>query len=182
MAKVHFKLQRKEVLIFVAALLFWSCRAKTEKEKSSLDSLGKTDSTKLENTTARNKEPTDDRGTYSDTLKGFEKRIYFDIDKIYTGKTYVNKNNVDAFYRVLEIPEEENVMLIAENIAIGEEGGKAKLIKLVRLTDDNSALPKFGLSTVDSLRFLDSVRIQGYFNSKKMIINLDDLKEYHPAY
>ena len=29
---------------------------------------------------------------------------------------------------------------------------------------------------VDSLKFIDSVRIEGYFNHKKMIINIDTIK------
>jgi len=88
-----------------------------------------------------------------------------------------------VFYRVLVIPEEENIMLIAENISVGdEEGGNLKLVKLARITDDDSALPKFGLSSVDSLKFIDTTKIDGYFNGKKLTINLDKLKSYHPSY
>jgi len=118
----------------------------------------------------------------TDSTADFERRIYLKIDEIKTGKVYTNKNNSDVFYRVLIVPEEENIMLLAENISIGEEGGNFKLVKLSRITDDNSALPKFGLGSVDSLKFIDSVRIQGYFNNKKMIINLDKLKNYHISY
>jgi len=74
-------------------------------------------------------------------------------------------------------------MIIAENIEVlGEEGGNFKLIKLSRLTDDDSVLPKFGISSVDSLKFIDSVNIEGYFNNTKKRINLDKLKPYHPIF
>jgi hypothetical protein len=106
----------------------------------------------------------------------FEKNNYLSIDKIYSGHTYINSNGNSAFYRILEIPEEENIALYVENISVGEEGGNYQLIKRVRLTDDNSVLPKFGLSTVDSLKFIDSVKIEGYFNDKKRVINLVEIK------
>jgi hypothetical protein len=108
--------------------------------------------------------------------KQFENNIYLKIDEICTGKVYTNKDNKDVFYSVLVIPEEENLTLIAENISIGEEGGNYQLIKRIRLTDDNSVLPEFGLRSVDSLKFVDSVKIEGYFNEKKRIINIDTLK------
>ncbi|WP_426670569.1 hypothetical protein ACPPVU_04830 [Mucilaginibacter sp. McL0603] len=107
----------------------------------------------------------------------FEIKIYLKADAIYSGKVYTNKDKKDVFYRILEIPEEENIMLIAENISIGEEGGNYQLIKRVRLTDDNAVLPRFGLSKIDSVKFIDSVRVEGYFNDKKMIINVDSLKK-----
>jgi hypothetical protein len=107
----------------------------------------------------------------------FERKIFLKVDAIYSGKVYTNKDNKDVFYRILEIPEEENIMLIAENISVGDEGGNYQLIKRIRLTDDNSALPKFGLSKIDSIKFIDSVRIEGYFNDKKMVINIDSLKK-----
>jgi hypothetical protein len=102
----------------------------------------------------------------------FERKIYLRADAIYSGKVYTNKNKKDVFYRILEIPEEENIMLIAENISIDEEGGDYQLIKRIRLTDDNSVLSKFGLNKLDSVKFIDSVRVEGYFNGKKMIIML----------
>ena len=96
--------------------------------------------------------------------------MYLKIDKIYSGSVYTNKAGHDVFYRILEIPEEENTLLIAENISIGDEGGNYQLIKRVNL---NEVLTRHGSLTVDSLKFIDSVNIQGYFNDKKMIVNLD---------
>jgi len=126
---------------------------------------------------------TDPRQLKVDSNTEFERRIYFEIDQIYSGKVYSTKNNQSAFYRVLIVPEEENIMIIAENIEVlGEEGGNFKLIKLSRLTDDDSVLPKFGISSVDSLKFIDSVNIEGYFNNTKKRINLDKLKPYHPIF
>jgi hypothetical protein len=55
------------------------------------------------------------------------------------------------------------------------------LRKLSRLTDNNSVLPEFGLNSVDSIRFIDSITIEGYFNGNKKKINLDKLKPYHPV-
>ncbi len=119
---------------------------------------------------------------YTDSISEFEKRIYFNIDNMWTGPAYTNRNDLSLFYRVLEIPEEENIMLIVENISVGDEGGNFKLVKLSRLTDDSSVLPRFGLFSVDSLKFLDSVKIEGYFNHKKMVVDLDKLFAYHPSY
>jgi len=105
-----------------------------------------------------------------------EHKIYLKANAIYSGSVYTNKENKDVFYRIVEIPEEENIALIAENISIGEEGGNYQLIKRIRLTDNNSLMPKFGLNKADSIKFIDSVRVEGYFNGKKMIINLDSIK------
>ncbi|MEN0054320.1 MAG: hypothetical protein AAGC65_11655 [Mucilaginibacter sp.] len=109
-------------------------------------------------------------------LTEFEKGVYLKIDEIKSGKIYSNDNKLDVFYRVLTIPEEENIMLIAENISISEEGGGYHLVRRVQLTNDNSVFAKFGLQKIDSLNFVDSVTIRGYFNGKKMNINLNTLK------
>ena len=106
-----------------------------------------------------------------------EHKIYLKANAIYSGSVYTNKDNKDVFYRVVEIPEEEYITLIAENISIGEEGGNYQLIKRIRLTDDNAVLPKYGLNNIDSIKFIDSVRVEGYFNGKKMVINLDSIKK-----
>ena len=108
----------------------------------------------------------------------FEKQIYLKIDKVFSGPSYINNNNQQVFYRLLEIPEEENLSIYLENINIGEEGGNYKLLERKRLTDDNSVLPKFGLSRVDSLTFIDSVTIVGYFNEERMKIDLKKGKRF----
>ncbi len=149
------------VIVF-AFLIISSCKS-PQKKVSSPDTP--------KTTSPKNQALSDDK-----ELK-FESKIYLKTDAIYSGKVYTNKDNKDVFYRVLEIPDEENITLIAENISIGEEGGNYQLIKRVRLTDDNSVLQKFGLNKVDSLKFIDSVRIQGYFNHKKMIINIDSIQK-----
>ena len=101
----------------------------------------------------------------------FEKNNYFQIHQIYNGSVFNNKE----YYRILEIPVEENVSLVAEKISIGEEGLNHKLIKRALLTAENSVLPQF-ISKVDSIKFIDSVRIQLIWNKKKIKINLDSLK------
>lgn len=117
------------------------------------------------------------------SIAEFEQRVYLKISELHTGKEYTNKLGQTVFYRVLVVPEEENIMLLAENIQVnGEEGGDLQLAKIVRITDDNSALPKFGLVSADSLQFIDSVNIQGYFNHQKKIINLDKLKPYRVSH
>jgi hypothetical protein len=108
----------------------------------------------------------------TDTAKGFEQQVYLKIDKISSGPVYEDNNEANVFYRILEIPEEENISLYAEKISIGEEGGNYKLVKRIRLTDENSVLPKFSLTKVDSLKFTDSVTVSGYFNEKKQSIKL----------
>jgi len=112
-----------------------------------------------------------------DTNVQFETQVYLKIDQILSGETYVDKNGADVFFRIIEIPEEENISLYAEQISIGDEGGNYKLIKRVRLTDDKSVLPKFGISAVDSLKFKDTTTISGYFNKNKLTINLLALKK-----
>jgi hypothetical protein len=149
-------------VIVLAFLIISSCKS-PQKKVSSPDTP--------KTTVPKNEAQSDDRELQ------FENKIYLKADAIYSGKVYTNKDSEGVFYRVLEIPDEENITLIAENISIGEEGGNYQLIKRIRLTDDNSVLEKFGLNKVDSIKFIDSVRIQGYFNGKKMIINIDSLKK-----
>lgn len=164
----------KALKYFLVFSIFCSCLSKDQKSKNfsilnkdSNQSLNKVQQTSIKN----------DWLERDGQNIAFEKTIYLKIDQIYTGKIYNNYKS-PMFFRVLVIPEEENIMLIAEKISIGEEGGNYKLVIRIRLTDDNSTLPKFGLNNIDSLRFIDSVTIQGYFNNKKMIINLEKLKNY----
>jgi hypothetical protein len=114
--------------------------------------------------------------TSLDNLPELERNIYLKIEEIHTGKLYISKNKKEVFYRLLVIPEEENIMLVAENIQIGEEGGGYKLLKTIRLTNIGLTPPKSNLYKVDSLKFTDSVTVQGYFNDKKKSINLERLK------
>jgi hypothetical protein len=155
----------KPLIIILAIALLYGCSSKGVKQPA--DSLRKTSAPKT---------------ATIDSLAEFEKKIYLNIDEIKSGKVFTNSNKQDVFYRVLVIPQEENMMLIAENIKPGEEDGNYKLVKMLRITDDGSALPKLGLGTVDSLKFIDSVNIEGYFNHKKQIINLDKLKPWHVSY
>jgi hypothetical protein len=157
----------KPVLLLLLFLLLYGC---TSEQGKPLPGGIKTTSNPLDNK------------VITDSTAEFERRIYFNIDEIVSGKVYTNKDKIDVFYRVLVIPEEENIMLIAEDISVGEEGGGFKLVKLSRITDEHSALPRFGLYSADSLKFIDSVRVQGYFNKQKKIINLDKLKSYHVSY
>ena len=101
----------------------------------------------------------------------FEKKNYLQIHQIYNGPVFNNKE----YYRILEIPVEENVTLVTEKISVGEEGSNHKLIKRAMLTAENSVLPQF-ISKVDSIKFIDSVRIQLIWNKKRIKINLDSLK------
>jgi hypothetical protein len=112
----------------------------------------------------------------SDILPALQRNIYLKIDEIHTGKLYINKNKQEVFYRLLIIPEEENILLVAENIQPGEEGGGYKLLKTIRLTNTGLTLPNSNLYKVDSLKFIDSVTVRGYFNDKKKSINLENLK------
>lgn len=112
----------------------------------------------------------------ADSLPTLQREIYLKIDEIHAGKLYINKNKQDVFYRLLVIPEEENILLVAENIQPGEEGGGYKLLKTIQLTNNGLTLPNSNLYKVDSLKFIDSVTVQGYFNGKKNSINLESLK------
>jgi hypothetical protein len=167
--------------ILIVSQVFYCCTSgvsKTETGSSKKDTIKHTLSEKpnLNNKTYHEL-------TKTDSITEYEKKIYFHIDQVYTGKVYSFNSDSSAFYRILIIPQEENIMILAENIAvIDNEGSNLKLRKLSRLTDDGSILPKFGLSSVDSIKFIDSVTIEGYFNDKKKVINLDKLKKYHPSF
>jgi hypothetical protein len=106
----------------------------------------------------------------------FQKAIYLKIDKILSGQLYTNADGKDCFYRVLQIPEEENIMLVAERITIGEEGGKYKLLKRIPLTGPNTPLANYFFNSGDSLSFVDSTTVEVHVNNKVMAINLDKLK------
>jgi hypothetical protein len=166
----------------IIAALFWCCTTKTNKTKLLVDSSKYTLSKKIAGSNDKIATNRIRSSKYADSVSEFEKRVYFNIDNMWTGPGYTNSHDLSLFYRVLEIPEEENIMLIIENISVGGEGGNFRLVKLSRLTDDNSVLPKFGLFSVDSLKFIDSVKIIGYFNHKKMVIDLDKLPNFHPSY
>jgi len=127
------------------------------------------------NTQSRDLHP-ERANNFSDSLPKLQRNIYLKIDEIHTGKLYINKNKQEAFYRLLVIPEEENILLVAENIQIGEEGTGYKLLKTARLSNNALTLPNSNLYKVDSLKFIDSVTVQGYFNEKKKSINLESLK------
>jgi hypothetical protein len=157
-------------------LLFNCCDSNTNKKTSDNSKTDTVPKSVLSSSPNLNNK-SDQGKIITDSNLEFEKGIYLKIDKIYSGKTFTNKEGKDVFYRILEIPEEENITLFAENISMGEEGGKYQLIKRTRLTDDNSVLPKFGLNSLDSVRFTDSITIEGYFNKEKIKINLSSLKK-----
>lgn len=170
------------IISSIICLLFNCCNLKTNQktsDKSKTDTVSKLPLSNSSNSNLNNK--IDQVKTKVDSNLEFEKSIYLKIDKIYSGKVFTNKKGEDVFYRILEIPEEENIALFTENISIGEEGGKYQLIKRTRLNDDNSILPKFGLNIVDSIRFTDSITIEGYFNKEKIKINLNTLKKIYPT-
>jgi hypothetical protein len=106
----------------------------------------------------------------------FEKAIYLKVDKILSGKLYTNADGKDCFYRVLQIPEEENIMLVAEHISIGEEDGNYKLLKRVHLTGPNTPLANYFFNSGDSLNFVDSVTVAAHVTNKVVAINLDKIK------
>lgn len=153
---------KRSVSVLLSCSLFYCCSSDTNKPD-------------LENSQEMVLKRDSDRISASREI-GFEERNYLKIDKILSGDLFTDQAGKDVFYRVLQIAEEESLTLFAEAISIGEEGGSYKLINRIRLTDDASALPKFGLYSVDSLRFTDSVTIEGLFNAKKMKIKLTGLK------
>ncbi|MBB3056447.1 hypothetical protein [Mucilaginibacter gotjawali] len=157
-------------------MLFNCCNSSTSKKTTDelkKDTVSMSPFSKISNSNSKDRSNSGE--ALADSNLEFENDIYLKIDKIYSGKIYTNTKGEDVFYRILEIPEEEYISLFIENIAIGEEGGKYQLVKRFRLTDDHSVLPKFGLISVDSIRFADSITIEGYFNKKKEIINLNTI-------
>ncbi|TFF34335.1 hypothetical protein [Mucilaginibacter psychrotolerans] len=114
--------------------------------------------------------------TATPSADAFEKAIYLKIDKVHSGNIYTNSNGFDCFYRVLQIPEEENIMLVAEHITIGEEGGNYKLLKRIHLTGPNTPLANYFFNSGDSLSFVDSTSVAVHVGDKVVAINLDKLK------
>lgn len=106
----------------------------------------------------------------------FEKAIYLKIDKVHSGNIFKKSDGIDCFYRILEVPEEENIMLVAEHISLGEEGGNYKLLKRIHLTGPNTPLANYFFNSSDSLNFVDSVTVAIHINNKVVAINLDKMK------
>lgn len=105
----------------------------------------------------------------------FGRKIYLEISEVTCGRVYTNSKGIEVFNRVLAIPVEEEMMLVSENISIGEEGGNYNLLKRV-LLDTVPTLRESGIARIDSLKFIDSVTLSGYFNSKKLKINVETNK------
>ena len=110
------------------------------------------------------------------TAQSFEQRMYYKIDKVYSGPVFESESKGNLFYRIIEIPEEENISLYAEEISIGEEEGKYQLVRRVKLSNDNVGQLQFGFAKVDSLKFIDSLTVSVYSNNKRQIIDFADLK------
>src|SRR5258708_39130905 len=119
------------ILLFIGTFLF-SCNSYSS--KNVVDSTKTVATTKSTSTSADFQPKNDHPKSLADSLSEFERRIYLEIDQVYTGKTYIDKNNRNVFNRVLVVSGEENIMLIAENISFGDEGGNFKLVKLSRIT------------------------------------------------
>lgn len=161
----------QKLLFFLFCLLMLSCTSNNN--KSNLGTSQKDTTKKMhENTTIKN-----EVSNKIDSNFKFEINSYLKIDNIYSGPVYADeKNGKDVFYRIIEIPEEENLTLYVEKISIGEEGGNYQLLNRYRLPEEKlSALPH-GLYKVDSLNFIDSISISGYFNKKKCELNLIKLR------
>ena len=167
---------RSLIICLLICLFFNCCNSNTNDKipgKLKTDTVSVPLSNKVNNAINKSGE----REVVADNNLEISKNIYLKIDKIICGTIFTNAKEEDVFYRILEIPDEENITLFVENISIGAEGGKYQLIKRERLTDDNAVLPKFGLNTVDSMKFTDSVTIEGYFNKERIKINLNNLKK-----
>lgn len=149
------------IFIFCFACNYWKNEAKA---KDSTNILMSTDVSKK-------------NINYADTNLSFMAENYLKISNIYSGPVFEDdKTGNSVFFRILEIPEEEHLLLHAEKISVGEEGGNYQLLYRYHIEEKKLSLNEFSLSKIDSLVFLDSITISGYFNEKKISFNLHNQK------
>jgi|GEM_PF-2278933 len=113
--------------------------------------------------------------TKTNTESDYESKNYKWLSKVYDGPVFECGHN-SCYFRIIGLENEEKIILHAEKIDIGEEGGSRDIkyhyqIDANILNEDN-----FVLNTLDSLKFIDSVTITGYFSKEKYKINLDERK------
>lgn len=120
--------------------------------------------------------------TASDSIAQFGQKLYMNIAEMHSGEAFTDKNGENVYYRILVIPQEENTMLMAEKIAIGDaEGDKNQFKKLSKITD-GIALPEYGYYAPKSVEFIDTVTIKLIFDTKKKVIDLRSLKSLKPTF
>ncbi len=108
-----------------------------------------------------------------DSSFNFVSSNYLKLSNICLGPVHNDKDRDNILYRIIEIPNEESLQLYAEQISIGEEGGNYKLLNRYQIGNEILQLSNSNLYSVDSLAFIDSTIISGYFNNKKMSIDLN---------
>lgn len=114
-------------------------------------------------------------GNEKDT--SFVGRNYLKFSRVFSGSVFEDdETGKNVFYRIAEIEEEEHLLVYIEKISIGEEGGNYQLVDRYRLKENELGLPDFSLNSLDSLAFIDTVTVSGYFNDIKYRVNLDNRK------
>ena len=105
----------------------------------------------------------------------FAEANYLKVDRITSGPVFADaQTGEDVFYRVVEIPEEEQLFVYIEKVSIGEEGGNYRLANRYRLKEESLNIFKSGFYSLDSLSFRDSVTVVGKFNDKRLAVDLRD--------
>lgn len=111
---------------------------------------------------------------YKDT--SFEAENYLRLADIHSGPTFDNGGATEhsVFYRIVEVPYEELLSLYIEKISTGDEGGNFQLISRYLLDDKELGINNYTLKRVDSVSFIDSITVSGYFNNIKYRVNLNN--------
>jgi hypothetical protein len=72
----------------------------------------------------------------NDSSFNFISYNYLKLTNIYLGSIFNDNKGNNIFFRIIEIPDEENLILYAEKISIGEEGGNYKLLNRYQIGNE----------------------------------------------
>jgi hypothetical protein len=104
--------------------------------------------------------------------ESFEMSNYLRIYKLISGPIFQGSSG-DSFFRIVEIPSEEHLIVYIEKIEMKGESSGYSLLDRYKLEELSLGLRNPAIFAVDSLKFTDSVAVVGYFNRTKLIIDLN---------
>jgi len=105
--------------------------------------------------------------------KSFEEEMYLQLWKVSCGDVFIDsQTGRDTFYRIVEIPSEEHLMVYSEKISFEGEGSHHKLEERYLVENIYSGNSNMSIHSLDSLVFIDSVTISCYVNREKHKVDL----------
>lgn len=118
-----------------------------------------------------NSEKSDSVVKKANESESFESVNYLKISKITSGLQFKDKNSY-SFFRIIEIQKEGGLTAFVEKIGVENDVNFLLLdrysIEEIKLNLHDSYLWK-----LDSLTFIDTVNVSGYFNRTKLTIDLN---------